>query len=170
MNNIEKLLATFLEPLQELRNVYYDLLVNRRLDTAGGVQLRTIGKIVGQPWAGEDDDLYRRYIRARVRVNRSSGTIPELNKIARLIVGDDATIQIQTRNYYPAAIRIRIYNMEVDADLADLLLKMLSQAVSGGVRLIVETSAVLAAEAFSFANGPGLGFGAGAFTRAQANS
>lgn len=166
---IQSLIESFVEPLQELESVFFDILIQRAIDTATGVHLHRLGKILGQPYGGEDEELYRRYLRARVKVNRSSGTIPELIQITRLIIGNDPAARVVAEPQYPATIVIRIENMVIGADLAALLFAFLVDAVAGGVRLIVESSGVLAASTFSFANGPGLGFGAGAFARARAN-
>lgn len=161
------LLTALVQQTQYVEDAFYDLWLGRMVDTATGDALKRIGKIVGQVFAGEEEELYRRHVRARIAVNRSNGTIPDLIKVARLIIGDDATVEIRAKPYYPAAITIEIFDYPVDDDLAALLLSFLQDAASAGVRLIVESSGVAAAASFSFANGPGLGWGDGAWARGE---
>src|SRR5690349_3946784 len=105
-NNTEKLLAILATPFQSLENTLQDLLTKRSIDTAEGAQLDVIGKLVGQPRNGLDDDTYRRYCRARIATNRSNGTNENLITITDLIVYDDnAHYQTDFQNYATVVLR-----------------------------------------------------------------
>lgn len=85
-DNFKNLLSTYTEESQEIENVAFDLLNGFWLSTATGVQLDAIGEIVGVARQGASDVIYRVRIRARIKLNSTSGTpnqIIELVKLAR---------------------------------------------------------------------------------------
>lgn len=161
-SRIEGLLTALAQQAQELDSAFQSLLVERQIDTAIGSQLDAIGSIVGQPRDGNSDDLYRRYVRARIMVNRSQGTTEDLIRVTSLVIhDDDALIRIMSQGI--AALVVRVEEGSVAADVADVTIDMLREAVSAGVRIILESSTVPASQAFNFADGPGLGFATRAF-------
>lgn len=117
------------------------LLTERAIDTATGPRLAAIGKLVGQPNSGLDDDDYRRYVRARISTNRSSGALNELYKITRLVLDDAEAVLVGDRQP-PAAIVMRVSGAVVDDDLAAILMGFLRDAAASGIRIILEYSAV----------------------------
>lgn len=82
------------------------------IDNATGHDLDVLGQIVGQPRNGQLDDEYRRFIRARIKTNRSDGKIEQLLTIALLVLGGTATVEL--REYYPSAIEVEIDSVTVD--------------------------------------------------------
>lgn len=100
--NIEEMLSSFVQEVQEIENVLYSLFDERLLDTAVGAQLDLLGRIVEEPRKSSDDEQYRKFIRGRIAANRSSGTIPELLNLLTIIseIGDEYII----REYYPASL------------------------------------------------------------------
>lgn len=143
---------------QSLEDALIDLLLLRYIDTATGTQLDVIGRVVGQPRLLLGDDDYRRYIRARVATNRSTGVGARIIRIARLIL-NDATLRVVLDNQGIAAYVVRIMDGDVEADLADILISFLRDGTVGGVRIILETSTVDPNATFYFQGGPGPGFG-----------
>lgn len=147
--NVRALITVWCRPVQAFEEVLYQVLTERTVDLAVGVQLDMLGVIVGQPRGGLVDDDYRRYIRARIRVNRSSGTIDELIVIARLIVNDeDATIWLEPS--YPAACVMHIQGIPVDDAIATALVVFLRAAATGGVRVVLEWSTVAPEDTFTW--------------------
>ena len=76
-------LVTLLEELgasvQEVEDAFFDLVDQLAISNATGVWLDRLGAIVGEARAGEASDiLYRRYVRARVKANRSNGTLEDV--------------------------------------------------------------------------------------------
>lgn len=63
---------------QELEVVLFDVLEQTAVGTAIGVWLDRLGLVVGEERGGEGDTLYRRYVQARVRANRSEGTLEDI--------------------------------------------------------------------------------------------
>ncbi len=158
MNRIEQLIAILIAPFQVLENTLQDLLTQRAVDTAIGAQLDRLGVIVGQPRLGLLDDAYRIYIRARIATNRSNGTTEDLIKIAKLII-NDPTALITARNEGTATVRVTIGVITVTDALGDILFTFLSQAVSAGVRIVVEWSESTPSATFTFDAGPGFDTG-----------
>lgn len=138
-NNITKLLAGLLTPVQDCENAFQQLLTMRSIDTAEGAQLDVIGKLVGQGRAGMNDDMYRRMVRARISVNRSKGTARDLITVSLLVVDDDdATVVVN--NQGNAAVVLRIEDTPLPDDVAAILIRMLRDTVAAGVRVILEWS------------------------------
>jgi hypothetical protein len=155
-NNIEKLLAVFLEPIQDVENALAQLLTQRTLDTAVGAQLDVIGAIVAQPRGGLSDDDYRRYCRARIVVHRSNGVIEDVIRVAALIINDLTSGHIVVRSISNATFILEIRDHAVDAAVATALQDMLTKTVSAGVRIVVVYSAVPLSQTFRLDAGPGL--------------
>lgn len=79
------LLLSFIRRCQELEDAAWDVIVQRMIDHAEGAQLDAIGRIVGQVRGEQDDDTYRVYLTARIRVNHSVGTPNDLLDVLSLI-------------------------------------------------------------------------------------
>lgn len=73
---IEGVVRAFTEPFQGPETTLKDVQELRWLETATGVQLDGLGRIVGEKRKGKTDDAYRRFLKARVQINTSKG-IPE---------------------------------------------------------------------------------------------
>lgn len=104
---IRAVLDAFSVQIQDLERVFFDLLENRWIDTATGAQLDGLGAIVGEPRQGRNDEDYRLAIRARVLINKSSGTVPELLAILSLLLPGGA---FQLIEYFPAAFVVELLN------------------------------------------------------------
>lgn len=154
-NNTEKLVANLATPFQSLEAALQQLLTERSIDTAVGAQLDVIGRIVGQPRNSLDDETYRRYCRARIATNKSNGTIENLITVTNLVVyDDDAYYEID--NQGAAAVVVRINDISITADLANIVIKFLQDTVSAGVRVILEYGISDPNNWFRLDSGPGL--------------
>lgn len=131
MPRIEAVLGAFLDQIQKIEDVLWELYTEDWIDTATGDRLDVLGAIVGEERGGATDDDYRSFIRARVRVNRSTGLLSELIEIVRLIQFDD--LDVRAREYYPAALQIEPEE-EVTVN-AHRVGRMLHDAAAGGVAL-----------------------------------
>jgi hypothetical protein len=155
---VEALVTALMGPVQAVEDALYQLLTERGVDTAIGTQLDAIGKVVGQPRGGLSDDTYRRYIRARITANRSSGLVDELNLIARLVL-DDPTVVITTTQYPPASVVMSLTVAVVPQDLGVALVAFLRKATAAGVRILLHFQPQTLAASFAFEGGAGMGFG-----------
>lgn len=157
-NNIEKLLGISVAPAQDLENALRQLELYRFVDTAEGVQLDTIGSIVGQDRGGLSDADYRRYIRARVAANKSRGVQEDLLTVAFLVVYD-GTVTYTLKNEGTATARLTIGGGAITDSVAAILYEFVSAAVAAGVRIVVEWSTYTPASTFTLDTGPGLDVG-----------
>lgn len=151
-SNWQKLLTVLIDPLQDAENTLQQLLTARYLATATGIHLDAVGALVGQARGGViDDDLYRRYIGARVATNRSRGLVEDLIKIARLIIADaDATVVVGSPGN--ASIDVAITGAAVTEEVAAILVAFLKEAVAAGVRVVAEWHEVEPDDAFTLAS------------------
>lgn len=123
--------TALLKQIQKLEDVLWDLYLGDWIDTAEGARLDVLGRLVGETRQGVDDDIYRAFIRARVRANRCTGLLPELVLIVSLIQNDE--LPVRSREYYPAAVVIQPTSVVVVDPYR--VGKMLRGAKPGGVSL-----------------------------------
>jgi hypothetical protein len=107
--NYETLITIIGEEVQELENVFYSLIFDRFLATATDEVLNQIGKMVNEPrpvsgLAATDDDIYRALIYARIAINTSYGTIPDVINLLRILGADKVIL----RNAFPAGFRVEM--------------------------------------------------------------
>jgi hypothetical protein len=147
--NINGVVTAQADQSQDEETTLFDLLEQRSIDSSIGAQLDGLGQIVGEDRKGKADELYRTYLKARILVNISSGTEPQINEIADLLI-NDANGQTY-REYYPAAWKI-VVNDALTDDI-DAIANLLSEADVGGVRGFVEYTLASDATTFTFASG-----------------
>ena len=140
---IAALVSAFTDQCQELEDVLWDLLTKRTIDGSEGIQLDNIGKIVGQPRLGLDDEDYRIFLRVRIRLNFSNGTPEDMLAIAGLL-----GLNVELDEQYPAAVAIKV-NQDLEADPA-LLLSLFRQGDPVGVLTVLEYLEVNPSLAFVF--------------------
>lgn len=102
------------------------------LDTAEGVALDIIGRIVREARGGRGDYLYRNALRVRVLVNKSQGRIEDLIAIAALFEGVPVGA-VRLSEVQPARIEVRITGTPVNPPAE--VDKRLRLAKSAGVAL-----------------------------------
>ncbi len=107
------LLTIFMNQIQDLEDALFELITDRTIDAAIGVQLDILGDIVGQPdRAGLSDDNYRTIIRARIKVNRSDGHGDQMIEILLLIALGlqfvETPVQILFTDHHPAGFVLQI--------------------------------------------------------------
>lgn len=137
LNNIGRLVSAVCRPVQSLWDTMQQVLLQRALNTAIGAQLDVIGKIVGRPRDGLDDDTYRRYCRATIAAHRSKGTVDELISIAELVVFDPDLLTV-VLPYSPAAVIVQLTDIGVTDALANVVYLFLRQAAAAGVALVLQ--------------------------------
>lgn len=122
-------LASYLRQVQLLEDATYDVIVSRFLDRATNAQLELIGKIVGEPRLGRDDDLYRIFVAARIRINRSFGRYRDVLDVYNII---SSTPKILVEM---APARLFLQLLDVPSIDPVLILGMLRDTKAGGVGL-----------------------------------
>lgn len=161
-NNIVKLLVSYLSSVNDIENVLYILLTERNIYTAslGGditdsdAPLRIIGRVVNQPYNGQDTETYRRLCRARISVNKSTGVAEDLIGVAELIIFLAGATYTVT-NEGTATVRLTVGGIAITDTLAAQLFAFESHAVSAGVRIIIQWGDDVPGNLFEFDAGPG---------------
>ena len=101
--NIENVLKTFTDYLNELDNGIHDLLNYRGISSSVGVQLDLIGKIVEEPRLGKSDDDYRQALYLKAISNNSEGSPEDLLASLRIFT-KAPTVEIW--EHYPASTHL----------------------------------------------------------------
>ncbi|HPA72982.1 MAG TPA: hypothetical protein PKY31_11980 [Spirochaetota bacterium] len=84
-----KLWKLFSDQMDELDAVFSDLSLLADYTTQEGVLLDLIGKILRENRQGRSDQEYIKFLYIALKKYLSSGSIPDLNEICRLVLGDD---------------------------------------------------------------------------------
>lgn len=137
------------ERAQGVEDVLWQVLTLRSLDSATGAQLDGIGAVIGEARQGRIDDVYRLYLRARIRLNISSGTGEDLLAILGLVLaGANRVRLVQTP---PASLFVELTGALVDpaTDVASIV----GAAISAGVRVQLIYNLVGDDVTFAFADG-----------------
>lgn len=131
---LEAYLSSFITQLQELEAAAFDVIDVTDVDSNEGEQLDLVGRIVGQPRGGRDDAAYQQWIKARVHVNKGSGTGNDLLIVAGLTV-PVANSYTMTESF-PQEVEIWLSGA-IDNAVADSIRQILGETKLGGVRLQV---------------------------------
>lgn len=107
---LKTLVDIYSEQCQELEDMFWDLYVKRRLDTAEGDQLRILGRIVGLVKGMTSDSDFRVLVAARIRVLLSRGTFNDLVRVIRLTIGTDTSTRT-IKEVYPAGLQIEVLSL-----------------------------------------------------------
>jgi hypothetical protein len=101
---LQAILESYTTEVSELEVAIWSVIVERMLPYAVGVQLDTLGSLVGQARNGRTDDEYRIRVRVRIQINRSFGTAPQLIAILQAIVAGG----FHVTDTPPASFRIEL--------------------------------------------------------------
>jgi hypothetical protein len=135
--NWASLLEAIAAQFQQLEEVFFELINDRFLDDAVGAQLDGMGQIVGRARNGLDDEAYRTRIRAQIRINLSSGTIPDLVEILELVLPSGQFFQLY-EDSFPAHFEVFIPDPIEDLPARVQAANSEPFALAGGQTLTVE--------------------------------
>ena len=127
---IKALIDACVGELQLLVDEVFNATVSLTVNNATGAQLDLLGRIVGEPRLGLDDEDYRRFIRVRVRANRSSGSQDELIDIFQQMLAtteDPADIDVAFISEHPAGF---ILSAAALANLEQTLIDRINQIIT----------------------------------------
>lgn len=131
---LKGLLCAFAETVQTSEDLMNPLVLSRDLDVAIGDVLDSLGDAVGEPRQGRGDGVYRLFVRAKILVNKSSGTIPEIIAIVRQMAGDPL-IDVQIDEYYPATFFVRPVDVELTETEGEIWGDLLRLAKGASIRM-----------------------------------
>jgi len=147
---MEGVIASYMEQIQELENVFIDLLLLRTLDNAEGAQLDGIGDIVGEPRLGRNDTDYKAAISGRIKINRQHSRIEDILTAMTLTLDEP----YELTEYPNAKFIVRLVTAWV-ATFPSLgaLNAVLQRAKGGGVKAFFQYATVDDDKIFQFASG-----------------
>ncbi len=135
--DLEQIMTSLLTRVQEAEDCLWEILNNRGVDTAIGVQLDVLGRLVGRGRGTLGDDAYRIAIKCQIAINRSSGTPVDICLVA--ILSLPAGFVWTYGEGYPAGIDITLVDPWIGSDEElDVVFSNLQKTRSGGVRLFFE--------------------------------
>lgn len=120
------------ERAQDLEAALFDVIEQTAVGTAIGVWLERLGAVVGEERGGEGDTLFRRYILARVKANRSEGTLEDVIAVITAWYGSSFPTLIITEPGR-ANLLIDLDDPDVLADAVARLVKLLRDTRAAGV-------------------------------------
>jgi hypothetical protein len=136
------------KPMIALEQAFLDIIAQRDIDLASGEALNVIGRVVGQPQVNVTDVTYKSLVRARIPANKSNGMGNEILLVARLVLKDYAsdadvaaagTMQLEIRPQFPASFSLRVNNIDLPWELAELLAStFLAKIAATGVHTFLE--------------------------------
>ena len=148
-------IRSYAAEVQELEDAAFDVLLLRLLDNAANAQLDTLGRIVREDRKERTDAVYRKFISARIKANRSTGHGSEVMAILRILTDSLYTFD----EVQPATMVFELASAP-DVDVYQMF-QMLRDAKAGGVGL--NLTAPTNSTPFTFSNAgdaavPALGF------------
>lgn len=134
---------------QVLEDTAWDVYTHDFLN-ATGATLDLVGKLLAEPRLGDDDETYKVRLQAKILVLRSSGTMPQLLKIFKLLL----PANIQRFEYYSHA-SFALNVGQISTALLPIYVRFLRQAALAGVDAVLQYSESTPAGTFRFDVGPG---------------
>lgn len=163
--NIEAFLVAFATETQAVLDAANQLKSLTSIDDSQGVNLDNIGVRLGESRQSFDDVVYRLHLKARILLNRSSGTIEDILGLFEALLGNTVTLLLQ--EYFPAGLWLTLQGAATDPTLAPYLVNFLRAGKVGGVRPILQWSENPPSQTFAFAGAPGIGFDSGYWASAR---
>jgi len=152
--NLAGTLNSFNTQIQELEDAIFDLIEDRSLNSAIGVQLDQLGKIIGIERQGFDDDFYRILLFVQIGINVSQGEPEKVIDVFKLLT--EASI-VHLQEWFKAGVGLGT-NSSIDPTLVNFFLRNIQRVVPAGVR-VDHIWCWVEDDAFAFAGGPGIAKG-----------
>lgn len=138
---------------QDLEDAIAGLLAVLGVDNAPLPLLKLYAKVVGLIPGSRAVDSLRHILKATVKLNRSSGTVPELIDIVSLLLPDTATVSVAEGI---AEIAVRLADCIPDADTLADISSIVRRAKVGGVRAFLEWATATDSGTFILSDSTGL--------------
>ena len=148
---LRELLTIWLERLQALEVVIADIVSQKSIDLAEGVQLDGIGEHLGVKREGLTDIDFRKKLKIQKILNASEGNYPTVLELWKLLLESDmATITPE----YPAGVALYSGVGISDFSIIETIEQALPLTVTASITASFDED-----PAFCFEGGDGLGFG-----------
>lgn len=131
--NYKDLVATYLMLQEDIQSLCFEVLGSKDIQTATGLSLDLIGKIVGQPRSNLSDTDYRQAIIIKIFINNSRGTISDIQNIVKALTNSD---EVQVFEIFPAAINLYISGSALTEEQRQIVQLICSAGVRVGNTLV----------------------------------
>lgn len=122
---LKGLVRSLVMPLQTIADNMDALSKRIHIDAVSGNLLDILGKLVGQPRSGMNDENFKTWLKIRIKLNRCNGTPEELLNILRLLLGE--TYSVTLTEYQPNDIVIVFFDaFNISAKMVFSLIKKAS--------------------------------------------
>lgn len=148
---LKEVLTIYLERIQKLQDVLDDILFQRDIENAEGVQLDGLAEILGVKREGLSDVDLRNRLQIQKILNASEGTYPVVFDLWKRLLGSD---QANITPEYPAGVSLYSGVGISDFSILDTLTQALPLTVTASI-----TASFDADPAFCFEGGDGEGYG-----------
>jgi len=164
---IASCLRAITDEIQELEDAIWNTMRMRLVDNATGVQLRTIGRVVGEPDLGYSDDIYRVMVKSRIRINIGRGTIDDILAIMGYAFG---LVDWFSDPRQPAHLELGLDNPFAPHIGIPLTRRLVSAAHSAGVSVTFYTNVYTSSQESGLRFGDEQGLVPGAYVGAFADA
>lgn len=132
MSNISDLFEALIStPIQDLEDRMRVLYFRYSIDDMSGDNLDVIGDIIGQDRIGMDDENYRKFIKAKIGLNVSEGTVDHILRVWSLLTGSD---EVTLQQIYPCRIKLSAV-MSTPSGYEESIWNIMESMLVGGVGL-----------------------------------
>lgn len=121
-------LGTFLRQVQDLEDAAHAVDDSRDLDTADDARLEIIARLVQQQRRGAATEQFRRYIKARIKANRSDGSPEALKGVAQTVLNQGTYLDV-----YPSWETVEARGAMAPADDPIVVSELLYDAHTAGI-------------------------------------
>lgn len=142
--NIRALAEVIAPEMQQLEDMWFQLLNERSLDVGIGAQLDVVGNILNEPRLGKNDDEYRQALRLKIALNTSDGTNDDVRQAVTQLT-QSTTVFIDDN--YPASVDIIIDGNNISGDI----LQTIDNVVGAGIGVNIQSTTV---DRFAFTDTP----------------
>lgn len=148
MSNFEDIFKVLVGQVQEVEDALYDEIDLLSVDTAEGVWLDVLGKVVGQRRNNTTDIVYRALIKAKIGVNVSEGLYADLVNIFKILT---LSTEVTLSELFPAEVAV-YGNEEIDPSIESLIYGFMQDAAGAGI--LVSEVGVYDDDSFIFSDDP----------------
>ena len=171
--NLKEFLGALNHTHADFETILDNIRTNLNVDVATGFMLDVLGGLVGEDRQSRSDDIYRLFIKARIRANISGSTADELIQIVQVLKSateawnalsaeDQALVNFEVfyAIYAPAYYAITVSGLDLTASDVAAIAEILDLADPAGVGSDISYGE---GPLFAFDGGVGTGFGDGIF-------
>lgn len=156
-----ELVSLFAAEIQDLEDLYNDLITERYLDNAAGVQLDLYGKIVGWSRQGFVDDDYRKLLKVAILINQTDAQTDEITYIISELIGTSIRYTQRGRAHYSLDW---IVSTPTDPDWLRVMETIIDRITGAGISWETTEGTTQTDPVFQFDN-PDAGYDVGGFAQ-----